>query len=635
MKSKIPVSEITKRHPDMLYCLTDREYANLANEICDVLGSRLGFMDDKGLRNACVSLALYFEDIHSGTHQFDVFTRLYGKMYGMYLPFYDSKDASSPNADIDAMKFVLWLSIVAERGGSILNPTNAAIADMAEDLLNYWNRRKHTISPNDELADHIFSEETQETPYFIRSVMVWLQNRSYLGRWYSNAVMEADHYGVKNLFLRVNQQQIRELTEDNSVFEYRSWPLSIPATKAYAEMIRIDMDDPEDEVAAEIEKMEYAKLGIYKISGIDNENIIVEDFRKRRYNVLLDSFGEDIRRDAKICTHIFGSFFSFRGEWFTNGHSLFLPMEDKQYAEYCEKENNGYRAFHDYQGQYEELVKRNGGKRLFFFNNQKDVEKWLSTKIGIAQLASFPIAQFSMSEAFMAFLHPNGQMLFVGGAKCVKSPDNPYYDKGEAEEGAMTLCLQPEGSHPDLVLYLIEHDLVPDAMLKDMKGKEHGRLLLQDNLDFMARCMRRDVGSDKVVRRRHEISLTDENSNDDSQKVNFDTFVGILSKEKTVRSKANKAWRLVRCNKTTTVIRDVDNRRDFTMPTINLYTAYIEIDKEKIQVSTVARYVGSTNAPAASALLYNTVGKGIHWNEFHKSMDKLERLMKQSLKCYI
>ena len=65
--------------------------------------------------------------------------------------------------------------------------------------------------------------------------------------------MEADHYGVKNLFLRVNQQQIRELTEDNSVFEYRSWPLSIPATKAYAEMIRIDMDDLEDEVAAEIE----------------------------------------------------------------------------------------------------------------------------------------------------------------------------------------------------------------------------------------------------------------------------------------------------------------------------------------------------------------------------------------------
>ena len=632
MKSKIPVSEITKRHPDMLYCPTDREYANLANEIYDMICKEFTFMDDKEIRKACVSLALYFEDIHSGTHQFDAFTRLYRKMYGMYLPFYDSRDASSSKADIDAMKFVLWLSLVAERGGSILNPTNAAIADMAEDLFNYWNRRKHTISPNEELADHIFSEETQENPYFTRSVMVWLQNRSYLGRWYSNAVMEDDHYGVKNIFAKANKLQLRELTEDCSVFEYRSWPLSIPTTKAYAEMIRIDMDDQDDEVAAEIEKMEYAKLGIYKILGIDNENIIVEDFRKRRYNVLLDSFGNDIRKDAKRSTHIFGSFFSFRGDWYSNGHSLIFPMDDKQYAEYCEKENNEYSALHDYEGQYEELVERNGGKRLFFFNSQKDVEKWLSTKIGVKQLASFPIAQFSMSEAFMAFLHPNGQMLFTGGAECVKSPNNPYYDKGEAEEGAMMLCILPKASHPDLVLYLIEHDLVPDAMLNDMNGKEHGRQLLQDNLDFMARCMRRDVESDKVVRRRHEISFTDDNAKEDSQKVNFDTFVGVLSNEKTVRSKANKAWRLVRCNKTTTVIRDVDNRRDFTMPTINLYKAYIEIDKEKIQVSTVSRYVGSNNAPAASALLYNTVGKGIHWNEFNKSMDNLVRLMKQSLK---
>ena len=440
------------------------------------------FMDDKEIRNACVSLALYFEDIHSGTHQFDAFTRLYGKMYGVYLPFYDSRDETSPEAGLDAMKFVLWLSIVAERGGRILNPTNSSFGDMAEELLDYWNQRKHTISPNEELADHIFSEETQENPYLIRSVMVWLQNRSYLGRWFSNAIMEDDHYGVKKLFPKISQQQVRELTEDNSVFEHRSWPLSIPAATAYAEMIRIDMDDPEDEIAAEIEKMESAEFGIYKILDTDKERLIVEDFMKRRYHVLLDSFGSEIRRDAKRSTHIFGTFFSFRGEWYANGHSLAFQMKDKQYAEYCEKENKAYSAFHGYQGQYEELVERNDGRRLFFFNNPKDVETWLRTTVGIEQLESFPIGQFSMSEAFMAFLHPNGQMLFTCGAECVKSPDNPYYDKGKAEEGALTLCLMPEGSHPDLVLYLIEHDLVPDAMFNDMNGKEHGRIFLTSSM---------------------------------------------------------------------------------------------------------------------------------------------------------
>lgn len=232
----------------------------------------------------------------------------------------------------------------------------------------------------------------------------------------------------------------------------------------------------------------------------------------------------------------------------------------------------------------------------------------------------------------MVFLHPKGQMLFTVGAECIKSPDNPYYKKSKAEENALTLCILVEGCHPDLGMYLIEHNLVPDAMLNDINGKEHGRMLLQDNMDFMVRCIRRDIESDKVVRRRHETGVTDHNDDNGCQNVNFETFVNILSQETTVRSKANKAWRLVRCNKTTTVIRDVDNCREFSMPTRNLYTAYLEIDKEKIQVSTVSRYVGTVNAPAASALLYNTVGKGIHWNQMNKSMDKLVRMLKKSMK---
>ncbi|MGN0281990.1 MAG: DUF3843 family protein [Prevotella sp.] len=631
MKSIIPVSEITKRHPDLLYCSTDSEYATLANNIYDIVGDELTFMDDKEIRNMCVSLALYFEDIHSGTHQFDAFTRLYGKMYGMYLPFYSSKDSSSPDADLDAMKFVIWLSIVAERCSSIVNPSNASIAALAEYLLNYWNSTKHAITPNEELADFIFSEETQDDPYLIRSVMVWLQSRSYLGRWYSNPVFEEDYYGVRKMFPNIKRQDVRELTEDCSVFEYQSWPLSIPATRAYAEMIRIDIDDPDDEIAAEIEKMEYEKLQFYKISGIDKEYLAVENFRKRRFDILLSSFGNDIRKDVKRNTHFFGSFFSFRGKWFFNGHAAFLQMTDSRYADYCDKMNEKYSIFHDYLGQYDELVERNEGKRLLFFNSPEEVEAWMRTKVGIENFESFSLSSLPAGRALMVFLHPNGQMLFTVGAECVESPDNPYYDRDMAEEDALTLCLLTESSHPDLVLYLIEHDLVPDAMFNDRNGKEHGRVLLQDNLDFMVRCIRRDIESDKVARRRNEICMTDNDANDSGRKMNFETFVNVLSQEKTVRSKANKKWRVVRCNKTSTVIRDVSNRKDFTMPTSSLYTAYIEIDEEKIQVATVSRYVSSANAPAASALLYNTVGKGKQWNAFNKSMERLVQLLDKEL----
>lgn len=107
----------------------------------------------------------------------------------------------------------------------------------------------------------------------------------------------------------------------------------------------------------------------------------------------------------------------------------------------------------------------------------------------------------------------------------------------------------------------------------------------------------------------------------DGGKVNFETFVNILGCEKTILSKANKEWRVVRSNKTTTVVRDVRNRRDFSMPTSSLYEAYCETGKNDIQVAALARYVGKANAPAASALLYNTVGKGKGMNQLRKAIN--------------
>ncbi|MGM9712695.1 MAG: DUF3843 family protein, partial [Prevotella sp.] len=160
MRQRIATSEITKRHPKTLYCSTDKEYANLANELYDQLYDELSFMEDKEVRNTCISLALYFEDIHSGTRQFETFTRLYSKMYGKYVPFYDSQDASSPEAELDAINFIFWLSIVAERHGMIINPKNQGQMNLAKGILSFWNQKKHKISPNEELADYLFSEET-------------------------------------------------------------------------------------------------------------------------------------------------------------------------------------------------------------------------------------------------------------------------------------------------------------------------------------------------------------------------------------------------------------------------------------------------------------------------------------------
>ena len=59
-----------------------------------------------------------------------------------------------------------------------------------------------------------------------------------------------------------------------------------------------------------------------------------------------------------------------------------------------------------------------------------------------------------------------------------------------------------------------------------------------------------------------------------------------------------------------TTIRDVRAKEDYTIPTRDLYEAHLALNADDIQIASVIPFVGKENAPAASALLYNIVGRG-------------------------
>lgn len=128
-----------------------------------------------------------------------------------------------------------------------------------------------------------------------------------------------------------------------------------------------------------------------------------------------------------------------------------------------------------------------------------------------------------------------------------------------------------------------------------------------------------DYEQEKKIRQEPDIS---DRYND---KVRFEKFVELIAAEKSIRSKANKEWRVVRANRTTTVIRDVAKRQDFNISSHDLYEAHLNLGENEIQVSTLVPYVGRQNAPAASALLYNIVGRGQSMNQFRKFVQQLFR----------
>ena len=407
-KPTITAGDIKKRHPRYLTCETDRQYAELANDIYKMMYKEMGFMDDFELKNACISLALYFEDLHSGTRLFETFTKLYKEMFGRYVPFYSSESADSPQARLDAMKFMLWHAIAAERNGMMLNPTNLGLANMAERLLNLWDERKDNIQPNEELADYLYAEETQDNANEVKMVLIWLSLYSLFGRWYSNPNPKDDESGLGRLFGQATKETLDYANECHFVFRIQTWPLSLTPQQIYAEMIRIEMDDPNDEIAESIEQIKVREYEMFQIAGSDVMGLTLKDFLGKTFWVDYNDFNGDARKMTNKHTHILASFINMNNRWELNGPSLWMNPSKKHYQMYLEDLQEHHHWMHDYVEQYDEFIKKHRGERLYFFRDAKDYFKWTKEDLGMKDTEMPP--EFAIVEEPMAcFFENNGQ----------------------------------------------------------------------------------------------------------------------------------------------------------------------------------------------------------------------------------
>ena len=620
--NNITAGDIKRRHPRYMTCDTDKQYAQLASDIYDLIHPELGFAEDHEIRNASISLALYLEDLNSGTHVFETFTHLYKKMFGSYLPFYSSETAESPTASLDAMRFMLWHSLCAEREHHVLNPTNDGMTELAKKLLELWISRKATIPANEQLADYIFAEETQEDADHVKLVLIWLSRHCCLGRWHTNTQPDEDA-NLRHLFQSTDKDTLLYAGECFSLFENPVWPLSLMPQHIYAEMIRLDMDDPDDELADAIDHMEWKPFAIYQVVDTDGQRVRLKDFNGDTFSVSQSDFMGNVRQLARQNTHLAGAFICLSGVWRLNGPCLWSSPTKKQQESYLEKRKQEYSIQHDYVGQYDSFIAKHGGERLYFFRDAEDYMQWMETELGL-QRTKLPVPDDYLTQPLASFFEDNGAICQCFDAKAIRHPGNPYYDKAFAGEHGMAF-VSGDACSPGMLFHLLKHDLLPDAMFNDFRGREHGRLLMQDNIEFVARCLGRNFESSEVVRpRTHQLDTSNEESVMEKymNKMSYEKFVDMLDAEEIIVSRSRKEWEVLMADNVTTVIRDVEKDKEFEISTRDLYEAFLALDKNDIQIATVAKYVGKQNAPAASALLYATVGQGQGFNNLRKVVNE-------------
>lgn len=619
----VVVGDIIRRHPSGLRFVTDQAYTDLANKIYDIICDKLpsDFTREETIEISA-DIAVYCEDIISGTHQFEAFHRLYQRMFHYSLPFYDSKDNDCNNFSLDALRFVVWHSMMSQYISRIINPFNQGVKMIAEGVLQLLQTKLPGLPPNEELAAYLYSEEVQTDPIEVKKVLMWLMYDSYLGSW---ELHDSQEESLRLMLRKASDHMIDYIDRSLCAVKSRTWPLSLKAPTIYAQMIKIDMEDDDDELSLAIENLESAPFGLYHITSCNDKFLTVQDFKGERYRVAMDSF--DYNPQAEIernhNTDLIASFISLDGHiWHVNGICSFTNGTEDDFDAYCRAQVKAKDIKERMEHQYDNIIKANHGDRLFFFKDNEAYLQWLKTDLALKNVDDTDTSILPQGQPLTAFIEPSGDMTLNLYTECIKHPRNKFYDPIEARESGLQAFIDPDSCTPAMARHLLEKKLLPDALLNDARGMNHGRTLLQENIEFLARCIRRDIDTDEPFTTRTASLAAEEPVRSTQGKMSYDQFIDEILELDEFYSKMHKVWHLVDASETITIVKD-ERGQEFAIPTRELYEAHLALTPDNISNSTVAPFLSlKKNITPATAVLHSVMGQGHMWRKLFEALQK-------------
>ena len=199
----------------------------------------------------------------------------------------------------------------------------------------------------------------------------------------------------------------------------------------------------------------------------------------------------EVGKSTLICELIY-----FGNAWWQCG-MLLENKYDQKIAEYVDdltkqKEKTNEKAtFHDF-------IKASGGKSFVFCQSQEEISDFLLNKMGYGLKEDLNIPRINTENGAMLMANPHtGLHIQFKLCECIKSPDNPNYNKEEAEKNAIMFIVNPDIIPYQLSCILQDEGMLPDAYLNSLQGKEYGQEFIRKNAHFLTdyfhyRCREKD-----------------------------------------------------------------------------------------------------------------------------------------------
>ena len=488
-------------HPYKQTNSVDQYYVGIANEIHKRLYSSTiadAFEEEENIRYTSLCLAAWFEDVISQTGIWQAFTAECRKQYGAYLPFYPIKGDYFPDEiNLEDIRFLLWHHIqYLCRGISAINPENPGIEQTAQEIYGLLAEEYETAPENERMQEFLYHSAMGEEDFFrYREILDWFHYQCYFN--IENVAQcrdEAERLLDDEKITPEMAETLIYATRTSLTFKGRRNLLSLTSPEWLA---LIGKAHPEHQLWGKVKARENS---CYLLEKEDDEFLYVKDlcsedegeFKITKKSLNLSAIrSREAGKSTLICELIY-----FGNAWWQCG-MLLENKYDQKMAEYVDdltkqKEKTNEKAtFHDF-------IKASGGKSFVFCQSQEEISDFLLNKMEYGLKEDLDIPRIHTETGAMLMANPHtGLHIQFKLCECIKSPDNPNYNKEEAEKNAIMFIVNPDIIPYQLSCILQDEGMLPDAYLNSLQRKEYGQEFIRKNAHFLTdyfhyRCREKD-----------------------------------------------------------------------------------------------------------------------------------------------
>ncbi|MDR1973598.1 MAG: DUF3843 family protein [Bacteroidales bacterium] len=491
--SSFSVVSFRELHPLGTASGSDFYYTGIANRILRTLTNDkvlINSFKPYSLRKAALHSAAYFEDVISQLGLFSAFRNIHQKLCGSKLPFFSLKDEDYIDEEINQedVRLLLWCikqEEINERSEdndeiTFLNPMNPIFGYVSTLILDILDEEYET-APENEALHTLLHDTLFENHFHLREILKWLHYDSYLSMQYPKNSLEKEKQSARKSNTEMYRENVKAFSyviEVERIYNNVCSPVAIKAVEWLKEItsnehLKITLDALEV-LPYSVYKMLHKFDNKVEICPFDNENQIMY--------LDVDSMSETDKLETDQL--FMASLVRFNDLWCVNGVALFMSETD-----YVKKDQDKSSA-DKIRFIYEKIMEYTKQKPLLFFKNFDEYVDFRNNIFSNMQdIDESETDNFFKSKMNLVLFTDveEGTAILQDAARWIKSPDNKLYDKDEAEDGALSILVGLAPAPLSLISYLVEKDLLPDAAINSLYGKEYGRQLVQNNKWFIVR----------------------------------------------------------------------------------------------------------------------------------------------------